>query len=103
MRTDKLNSLGIFQNNIGKADLTRAENISRIGIYDFNTDPTVIIVGMVEGTSNGDPVGIVFAIPSPLSIKKPSVFPLKLQFTNTLFPPLLIHPYPLPVQCILVN
>ena len=60
MGTDELNPLGIFQNNIGKADLTCAENISRCGVYDFNTDPTVIIVGMVEGTSNGDPVGIVF-------------------------------------------
>ena len=60
MRTDKLNSLGIFQNNIGKADLACTENISRRRVYDFNTNSTLVIVGMVEGTSNGDPVGIVF-------------------------------------------
>ena len=60
MRTDKLNPRRVFQNNIGKADLACAENISRLRIYDFNTDPAVIIVDMVEGTSNGDPVGIVF-------------------------------------------
>ena len=60
MRTDKLNPLGVFQNNIGKADLTRAENISRSGIYDLNTDPTVIVVGMVEGTADRRSVSVVF-------------------------------------------
>ena len=59
MRTDKLNARRIFQNNIGKTDLTTAENISGLGIDDLDPDPSVS-VGMMEGTSNGDPVGIVF-------------------------------------------
>ena len=60
MGTDELNPHGVFQNNVGKADLARAENISRSGIYDLNTDPTVIVVGMVEGTADRRSVSVVF-------------------------------------------
>lgn len=55
----KLNARRIVQNDIRKPNLTSAKHVAASGVYDLNADPLVVI-GMMEGTTNSRPVGIVF-------------------------------------------
>ena len=62
---------GIFNNNLREEKLTARENISVSGVSDIYTY-TVILIGMVKGTSNDRAVGIIILVSKTVIHKKRS-------------------------------